>query len=204
MLAPVLVCFFISSAHGTWLHMEPLQKKRCVDGLALVPGLSMRGLQKILEKFGVESPSGSHGNKYKRQLDEVLKITTPYGLLVDTMDLPTDSQDKPTHKFHFANPFALLFLLCQTHPRFAYLLHRCRPDGGAPYTLALYTDEATCGNILRPDMDRETECIYWTVAQLPAWWRARKCGWLFFGFLRTKLRLGSPVVLFEISAISRV
>ena len=52
----------------------------------------------------------------------------------------------------------------------------------------MYCDETTPGNDLRPDQSNELQCVYWCIPQLPDWFRTRKLGWFYYGFLRTGLQ----------------
>jgi hypothetical protein len=48
--------------------------------------------------------------------------------------------------------------------------------------LALYFDEVKPGNVLRPDKGRSLQCVYWTLLDLPDWFRSRGYGWFHYGF----------------------
>ena len=99
-------------------------------------------------------------------LDKDMVLDTPYGPLVDEVTVPAHTE-KGSVQLEIANPFAMLFLLVKANLRFDALLQRCRPSDGSPCSVAMYTDETTPGNPLRPDKSREAEVVYWTVANLP-------------------------------------
>ena len=52
--------------------------------------------------------------------------------------------------------------------------------------LALYFDEVKPGNASRPAKGRSLQCVYWTLMDLPDWFRTRGYGWFHFGVLTTK------------------
>lgn len=54
-------------------------------------------------------------------------------------------------------------------------------NGGQALSLVFYQDEIKPGNILRPDVGRSLVCFYWTILELPSWFRARQHGWFHFG-----------------------
>ena len=75
--------------------------------------------------------------------------------------------------------------MCEKAPSFGQLLRDCVQ--GSPAHLVFYSDDTTPGNQLRPDTNRQLACCYWTIMELPAWFRARSCGWFPLCMFRTKL-----------------
>ena len=106
---------------------------------------------------------------------------TPYGLVVEHMDLDVDGK---VYKWPFVNPFAFLFHVCTSCADFLRFFTEHCAEGVAD--IILYADETKPGNVLRPDSGRSTLSIYWTVKQFPGWFRSRHVGMFLFGVLQTK------------------
>lgn len=106
-----------------------------------------------------------------------LEIDSIYGkILQSTTVVLTDGE---THMLEYANPFALLHQMCNWKPGFGDMLRDARRQQGK-LSLVFYQDEIKPGNILRPDQGRTLVCFYWTIAELPSWYRARQNGWFHF------------------------
>ena len=103
---------------------------------------------------------------------------TIHGPLCSVLTLPTGKDGKGTPAaVEFVNPLALLFTLTVNRPAFGDLLRSVQ--GAGQLTIVLYADEAKPGNVLRPDTGRAQLCIYWTLLELPGWFKSRDCGWWF-------------------------
>ena len=94
---------------------------------------------------------------------------TIHGPLCSTFSLPTGKD--------FVNPLALLSTLTANRPALGDLLRSTQ--GAGQLTVVLYADEAKPGNVLRPDTGRAQLCVYWTILELPDWFKSRDCGWWF-------------------------
>ena len=68
-------------------------------------------------------------------------------------------------------------------PHFARFLKRHLHDKG---TNCLYMDGVTPGNALRPDCGRKYHAVYWTILELPEWWRLRSKNWFTFAYVSEK------------------
>jgi len=121
-----------------------------------------------------------------KSVDEVATIQTPFGPLVQEMDIDTD----PPTKWPFIHPLALIFYLSQISSAFAKVmtscLDHCRSLGRDP-KIVIFADEHRPGNVLRPDAGRATQGIYWAFSDWPAWLLSRSDCWLFFGVIRTSI-----------------
>ena len=63
-------------------------------------------------------------------------------------------------------------------------MEACQTDSGAEFlTVAIYLDEAVPGNQNRPDRGRASQCLYWTIADYPAWFISRAAGWAPFAYV---------------------
>ena len=58
-------------------------------------------------------------------------------------------------------------------------------DGTRPLRIALYIDEMTPGNVLRPDRGRAVQDIFWTFIDFPGWFLSRQDAWFVFACLRS-------------------
>ena len=101
----------------------------------------------------------------KREAERLLhkndNITTPYGDLITVLEL-TDEDGQPI-KVHSLNPFAFLSHVASVSvAAFSFLAqHLANKD----CRLAFYCDGVTPGNVLRPDLGRHFEAIYWTLLE---------------------------------------
>jgi hypothetical protein len=151
---------------------------------AKAPKLSVRRLEEILKSSA--SPQGDQ--HFCRELEKSLDINTPCGKLLVRVPLPM--LDGPDYMWLVCNPFAFLYLRCQRSVGFARFLfrHLKESENKLKGSIALYSDESAHGNQLRHDSVNELQCIYWAVCQLPSWFRVRKHGWFYFGFLHTTVQ----------------
>ena len=106
-----------------------------------------------------------------------LEIDSIYGKILQSTTMVLSGGG--THTFEYANPFALLHQMCNWKPRFGNMLREAKRQHGK-LSLVFYQDEIKPGNILRPDQGRTLVCFYWTIAELPSWFRARQNGWFHF------------------------
>lgn len=156
--------------------------------IAQLKDVSMRSIAAILQQ---------DRHRVDKQFNEINDVTTPYGPLVATIELPQSGEENYT--WRVANPFALLYVFCSASAKFAELLRHC--VGAVRAGLAIYTDEADAATVIRPDCAREAQCIYWTVLQLPTWLRQRKRGWFVFGYLPMKIQKKLPAGLSSLTRI---
>ena len=148
--------------------------------LKKLPKLSVRGLAEALADQSHKS--------CRQQLDAYTQIHTPYGKLLMELDLGP-------MRWSVCNPFALLWLISSRRCDFVTFL-RSRmgsPQHGDPACggLVLYCDGTTPGNAIAKWTQREVTCWYWTIAELPAWFRTRQ-GWFPFGYMKTSLEKQVP------------
>lgn len=106
-----------------------------------------------------------------------LEIDSVYGKILQSTTVVLTNGE--THTMEYVNPFALLHHMCNWKPGFGDMLRDARRHHGK-LSLVFYQDEIKPGNILRPDAGRSLVCFYWTIAQLPSWFRARQNGWFHF------------------------
>ena len=140
---------------------------------------SLRSLHEVLQ-------SNATYEEFQKEVAKISKRETPYGPIACKMELPCEGEEPLV--WHFCNPFALLYAICESCPAWSKFIQKCL--GGRSGGLILYTDECTPGNALHPFNQREFTGIYYTIDKLPSWFRARKYGWLAVGYISTpKLKL---------------
>ena len=143
-------------------------------------------LRSHLNKVGdVEDDEGvcSIGHMQKRiskQLHSVDSIQTPYGTLIQEMDVPCNGL--PPLKMQYINPFALLYYCSTISLDFYNFMCQTIPEGGGRFVL--YADEVSPSDGLKFEQNRQYNCIYWTFLDWPSWFISRMdIGWLPFGYL---------------------
>ena len=124
----------------------------------------------------------------ERDVEACLRMPTPYGELLQTVQLPTD--DGAGFEWTVVHPAALLNAFCELAPAFSHALHerlRLYPSTRErPWRIIWYTDEATCGNLLRQDPTRKTWCIYWSFQELGFELLSREHNWFIGAVIRQK------------------
>ncbi len=122
------------------------------------------------------------GSKSRKKLREdilrPLQEDNVYGHILQKMPLVL-SKGEP-YQWEYVNPFALVYQYSCLRPRFGDMLKAAANEAGFA-RIIFYMDEATPGNVLRPDAGRTLACFYWSFMELPSWFRSRQCGWFFFG-----------------------
>ena len=128
---------------------------------------------------------------------------TPYGTVAQTH--PIQMSDGTQGVLYLNNPFALLFAAATKSPKFAdFLLHHVRQREGLA-RIVIYSDETSPGNQLRPGNNRSYECVQWTFAEFPGWYKARRFGWFKLGYVLSglvcKVEGGMPAIMKQILQI---
>ena len=154
------------------------RKLVCVD-----PGTSLGSLAKLSEFLNNSEEFAGRTLKRKelqKEVERSLKIDTPYGSVIETVSL--DVYEGDAIAWPVINPMALLYVFCEENPDFGSLLQQ---SGKKLFHISLYSDETCPGNTLHPDTTKMLQCVYWTIQELPSWYRNRKSGWWHFSVLRT-------------------
>lgn len=118
--------------------------------------------------------------KLKAAMEEHSQVQTPYGRVVQTMQLA------PGLTWEFCNPLCLLYHLSCISAPFASLMRSITTEF-VPLRVVLYIDACEPGDPLRPDNNRKVECLYWTFAEFPQWLLQRSGAWFVFGYIRSKV-----------------
>ena len=119
-----------------------------------------------------------------QELYRVANTETPYGKVCQITTVAAKCGDLD---IYHVSPFALLSHAVGVSELFANFIRsliNATPDGALD--LVFYLDKAVPGNIKRPDLARSTQCVYWSCAQFPAWFRSRRCGWIPFAYVLAK------------------
>lgn len=167
--------------------MPPRKKPRLLRAVqAIGLNVPLTAISRLKAVFDVDGDSDSDDDAFvynasiSVQLREIISSTTsPYGNLIQQWRLPASNGDVVV--WDVFSPFALMWVLCVRAPQFASLLYSCCHE--VECKLAIWHDETTCGNKLRPDAHRKFVALYWTLVDMPEWWRSTDFGWLPVGFL---------------------
>ena len=105
---------------------------------------------------------GRSDHQIRRAFKADAERETPYGRLVKHLDL--ELEDGTTCALKYACPFAFLYLACTESMYFFPFLftYSCAEIG----RLCFYMDGTRPGNVLRPDLARAFNSIYWGCVQL--------------------------------------
>ena len=115
------------------------------------------------------------------------KADTPYGCVVQSMDI---GLDRP---WEFIHPFALIYYLSSISKSFSSFFHDAVVHAHGKLRLLVYADEFTPGNPNRIDQGRMVMCYYFTFIDFPTWAVNQTIGWLPFGMLRSRKIEQSPL-----------
>ena len=99
---------------------------------------------------------------------------TPYGLLTKILHVRGTSGEPLDIKY--CCPFSWLHHICLKCELMLHLLVAALQ--GSPGNVVVYVDATTPGNPLRPDKGRTVNRIFWSIAEFPDWFRARRCNLL--------------------------
>jgi hypothetical protein len=113
-------------------------------------------------------------------LTQLPDTDTPFGKLCQ---ISTITGGKGDLEIYFANPKAFIYLAMQTDAR---MFHFIQALNHSDLLIVLYLDEAMPGNQYRPDRGRASQCVYWTLGQLPKWFLSGRNGWFPFCYIWVK------------------
>ena len=167
----------------------PAKTPRLLAELRTHGGCAKTTLSKFLHTLhnrGLLAEGIGHGSerairdRIRADVESCASQMTPFGRLIKSM--PSGVAEAP--EIEYANPFALLWVVCSVSGCFWSLLNR---DGQAPFRLVLYIDEICPGNPLRPDCTRLCQCVYWSFGDLPSNTLVQGGMWFLFTVLRTDI-----------------
>jgi hypothetical protein len=170
------------------------KRRKTLSDLSAIRGMTKTALSATLQKLNdagylndslVKTPTLGQYRRGVRSAVEMhgFALPTPYGPMIQEMDLPSESMPK----WHYINPFALINHLCRVVPLMFNLLLTAMHASGGLLKIIIYIDEINPGNALHPNPERLLQAVYWTFVDLPSWFLQRKDAWFTFGLLRTKI-----------------
>ena len=177
------------------------RKRRATDSAAAAAGSHVPYTQAVRLQRHFQGPAGVTIGTAVQQAQkadaEFGESWTPYGTLVKEIDLEYKEGDE-TLRVEYLCPRALMYLLCQQGPAFAQFLAKhvglqvlgeAWPSRDAlakarAGRVVIYGDEVRPGNVHRPDTARLYTGIYWTLMELPDWFRNSQAAWFPLCYLR--------------------
>ena len=112
--------------------------------------------------------------------EEHSKRDTVYGPVVQKMQIGVKG-----HEFiEYAHPMALLSVLCSLSSAFFGIM---RSSVDLVARIVIYVDECTPGNVLRHDLGRQVQCVYWALCDWPSWMLQRTAAWPVFAIVRSSI-----------------
>ena len=130
--------------------------------------------------------------------EEFKANNTPYGPIIRNYN--AGSVDSPVI-IEFAHPFALLWTVCQRSSHFFHWLQKLHRLKDKPWRVVFYGDEATPGNVHRPDKGRMFLGCYWSFLEYPGWFLTGECGWLPWSFVDHRTLAKIPGCLSHLAAV---
>ncbi len=192
-------CSLVLAMAGALVPAGAAGPSREIDGATTRELLAHGGTHKQLEhtlrelhKRGLlqEDVRLHESNTLKRKLQESEEyhsnVVTPYGKVVQTMDLGEHSE---LRFWDYVNPFAWLHYMATLSSAFGDMMKRSHVEG-RPCRLLIYADELIPGNPFRPEKSRTLLCIYWVFVDWPQHVLQRTFSWPVLGVLRSKIALG--------------
>jgi hypothetical protein len=154
-----------------------------------VPYISANALAAVLDEVDREGlPEGHDRHNFASARELVANTDTPYGALHQELEL--DGIDGSKLPLRIVNPFAILWLAFATCTAFNGLLTAKMaakpPTAENPWSLILYSDEVTPGNVLATQNLRKIQVVYFSFLELGAQALAREDSWFCVTAKRSK------------------
>ena len=131
---------------------------------------------RALNKLDRESHGPSVETQRKNVHDAIYapsRVITIYGKVCDTLEIKCGDK---VLSVDYAAPAAFLRFMSQESSHIGTFIENCLR--GSPGHVCIYADAVTPGNPHRPETSRKFQAIYWTIIQLPLWYRTRSdTGW---------------------------
>ena len=168
-------------------------KRRCLASLAGTKFVTDAALSAVLRavsnlELDVKDLGKSRWS-ISRAVGADLSIPTMHGQVLSEIDLPLI--DGTVYKWTIVEPSSLLCWLCQFSPGFQEALaatHERTPSNRKfPWSIIVYLDEATPGNMLDQDVTRKSWCFYWQFQEMGPELLSRDEMWLVGGILRSSV-----------------
>ena len=120
-----------------------------------------------------------------RSTHELAERQPPYGSLTKRFDM--ESITGTSISIAYVCPFAWLHVLALDCPDFFRFLFQFLVN--LTGRVCFYMDETRPGNALRPDMGRAVNSLYWCIADLPDWFRAKHSAWFVIAHVPAKVMI---------------
>ena len=141
-------------------------KRRCLSSLVGTKIVTDSALSAILQKLSNMDVDVNDLGKSRWSISRAVQADastcTAHGPLLSNIDLPMI--DGSVFKWTIVQPASLLCFLCQMSPAFETALtavhERCPSNQRRPWSIIVYLDEATPGNMLAQDVTRKSYCFY--------------------------------------------
>lgn len=170
---------------------HPPKRARLLADLRAIRGCTRSALAQVLSRLQAEGELPSNlgcgaprtiRHRVASAVDSVLNIETPYGPLLQQFPMKFDGD----HQVFCVNPSAFLYHLASLSADFFDILSAL---GHPPLGLRvmIYIDEVCPGNPLRPSKSRTTQCIYWSIAELPSHLLVQSRMWFLFTVVRSSV-----------------
>ena len=149
--------------------MDRKAKQRKLDDFRrALPHCSASALSAICKAIKASGmPDGSTGRKELRAArDLICSTATPVGPIIQRVTLIGKVAGEPVKLFTVAHPLASLWQACNECVPFARFMseclrrHPCSIDN--PWSIVLYSDEVTPGNVVAVINNRKFHAIYWS------------------------------------------
>ena len=135
-----------------------------------LPHVSASALASIATAIAEEgAPAGlQNRNELRAARDTICKKTGPYGPILDHASVP--GKNGGMIRIALANPFAMLYAALDKSANMRALfqdrlvVYPCSLE--RPWSLILYSDEVTPGNVLSTSNKRKLQCVYYSFAEL--------------------------------------
>ena len=142
-----------------------LKRKRDFNVLSLLNDINSR-----IESIDGRPPDRVNKDAITRMLHNYDTMDTPFGQLVSSFDFSPTPTDDPV-PIRYINPFALLWWLSHISLDFYNFMSNALPTRVG--RMMFYCDEVTPGNDKRADKGRAYYAFFWSIIELPDWFRAR-------------------------------
>ena len=162
--------------------MERAAKLRRLENFRRkLPHTSASALSAILKEVDSSGMPDIHNRRALQVArDMTMAIETPYGPIVQDVQLELENGGRMALKV--VHPFAMLWLLFSTVNSFSSLLDARivdrPPSFDNPWSLALYSDEVTPGNVLAHEVKRKTQVVYMSFLELGPLALASEDAWM--------------------------
>ena len=163
----------------------PKKKARLVSSLEEMQPFARYCTQNLADIEAMWEQQGKDHDDASRILSTAFnEFHTPYGHSLPSKTVPRISGED--FEWWYINPLALIWTLCSLFPAFLSFLKRrtCSADASYKCSMVFYTDKTSPRNKRRPDKTLTVQTLQWSLAEWPAWFRARKHGWLTLSAIR--------------------